>query len=62
MCQSSVYAVNSGRQDLLLGEVTRLEIDGENVTVEPLFGEAVLLKARIKEIDLAQQRIVVERL
>ena len=62
MCQSSVYAVNSGRQDLLLGEVTRVEIDGENVTVEPLFGEAVLLKARIKEIDLTQQRIVVERL
>jgi len=62
MCQSNVYAVDSGRQELLLEDVARLEIEGDEVTIEPLFGEQVSFSARIKEIDLVKQRIVVERI
>ena len=62
MCQSNVYAIDSGRQELLLEEVARLEIEGDEVTIEPLFGEPISLTARIKEIDLMKHRIVVERI
>ena len=62
MCQSNVYAIDSGRQELLLEEVVRLEIEGDEVTIEPLFGEPFSLAARIKEIDLMKHRIVVERI
>ncbi len=62
MCQSNVYAIDSGRQKLLLEDVVRLEIEGEEVTIEPLFGEVVSLTARIKKIDLMKHRIVVERI
>ena len=62
MCQSNVYAIDNGQQELLLEDVVRLEIKGEEVTIEPLFGEAVSLTARIKEIDLMKHRIVVERI
>ncbi len=62
MCQSSVYAIDSGQQKLLAEDVTRVEIDGDDITIEALFGEAVSLRARIKGIDLTKQRILVERI
>ncbi len=62
MCQSKVYAIDGGQPDLLVEEVTRVAMDGDEVTVEALFGEAVSFRGRIKEIDLTKQRIVVERI
>ena len=62
MCQSSLYAIDSGRQELLLEEVARLKIEGDEVTIEPLVGATVSLAARVTEIDLMKHRIVVERI
>ena len=62
MCQSSIYVIDSGRQELLLDEVARVEIEGNEVIMEPLFGERISLTARIKEIDLMKHRILVERI
>ena len=60
MCQANLYSDDSERQKLLLEDVARLEIKGNEVAIQPLFGEAVSLSARIKEIDLMKHRIVVE--
>ena len=62
MCQSNVYVIDSEQQKLLLEEAVRLEIEGDEVIIEPLFGEPVSLSARIKEIDLMKHRIVVEKI
>ena len=62
MCQSSIYAIDTGRQELILEEVARVEIQGDSITMERLFGERVSLSARIKEIDLMKHRILVERI
>ncbi len=62
MCQSNIYAIDGRQQELLLEEVARVEIEGDRIIVEPLFGERVSLTARIKEIDLMKHRIVVEKI
>ena len=62
MCQSNIYAIDTGRQELILEEVARVEIQGDSITMERLFGERVSLTARIKEIDLMKHRILVERI
>ena len=62
MCQSSIYAIDSGQEELLLEEVARVEIEGDEITMEPLFGQRVSLNARIKEIDLMKHRILLERI
>ncbi len=62
MCQSDVYATESGQQELILEDVARVQIEGNEVTIEPLFGEQISLCARIKEINLMKHRIVVERI
>ncbi len=62
MCQSNIYAIDTGRQELILEEVARVEIQGDSITMERLFGERVSLTARVKEIDLMKHRILVERI
>ena len=61
MCQSSIYTIDSGHQELLLEDVARVEIEGAEIIMEPLFGERVSITARIKEIDLMKHRILLER-
>ena len=62
MCQSNLFAIDNGRQELLLEDVARVQTQGEQLTIEPIFGEPIILRARIKDIDLMKHRIVVERI
>jgi len=61
VCQSSVYIVDEGQEQLLLEEVALLEVKGDQVTLKTLFDEPASLLARVKEIDLVKHRIVLER-
>ena len=61
MCQSNVFAIDNGREELLMEEVAGLEIDGGKITMRSLFGEPLSVLARIKEIDLIKNRIVLEK-
>jgi predicted RNA-binding protein len=62
MCQSNVYAIEGGTERLLMEEVTAVVVDGDNVELTTLFGESLVLRARIKEVDLVKNRIVLERI
>ena len=61
MCQSNVFAIENDREELLMEEVAGLDIDGEKITMRSLFGEPLSVLARIKEIDLIKNRIVIEK-
>ena len=61
MCQSSVYILDKGQEELVLEEVAWVEVDGNQMTMKSLFGEPTFLFARIKEIDLMKHRIVLEK-
>lgn len=62
MCQSSVYAVVGETEELLLEEVVALAVEGERVAIRTLFGEPLSLRARVREIDLTRNRILLERI
>ena len=40
MCQSSVYTLEKGQEELVLEEVVWVEVDGNRVTLKSLFGGA----------------------
>ena len=61
MCQSDVFAIENGQEKLLMEEVADLDIDGDRITMRSLFGEPLSVLARIKEIDLIKNRIVLEK-
>lgn len=62
MCQSSVYAVAGDTAELLLEEVVALAVEGERVAIRTLFGGGLSLRARVREIDLTRNRILLERI
>lgn len=61
MCQSNAYLLDGGREELILEDVALVEVGGDLVKMRTLFGEPVSLRARIREIDLTKNRIVLEK-
>ncbi len=63
MCEANVYISRDGLEELLMESVDRI-IPGEdqNILLENIFGERRLVKARIKEMELVQHRIVLEEI
>ena len=61
MCQSDVYTIEEGQEELVLENVALLRVDGDQVAMRTLFGEPLSLAARIKEIDLLRNRILLEK-
>ena len=62
MCQTNVYAVHGQGLELVLEDVTSVVVEGTEVLISNLFGEQVRLCARIKEVNLIDQRVLVEKL
>jgi len=61
MCQSTAFALTDDGEELLLEDVARVDVDGNTVRLQTLFGKPVCLPGRIVEIDLMKHRILLER-
>lgn len=61
MCQSNVYTLDNGREELLMEEVAAVAVAGNQVRLRSLFGEPLSIPARIIEVDLVKNRIVLEK-
>jgi len=62
MCESKVYLVTAGRQELVLEDVTSIRPEGDGYELVTLFGEQAHVRGRLKEIDLLKHRVVLESL
>ncbi len=62
MCEASVYLVKGGREELVLEDVAILRPERDELYLQNLFGEEKRMKARIKEMNLIDHKIVLEEL
>ncbi len=62
MCLSKAYVERDGNRELLMEEVTSLEIDGGKLLLKTLFGEQREIRADIKEINFLTHVLVLENL
>ncbi|MBW1997075.1 MAG: CooT family nickel-binding protein [Deltaproteobacteria bacterium] len=62
MCESSVYLLKDGKEELVLESVDRLESRDDQVRVMDIFGEEKRLKARVKSLSLINHKIILEPL
>ena len=60
MCEANAYLVNGDREELFIESVDVLRPEGENIYIRDIFGGQRWIKARIKEMNLVQHRIVLE--
>lgn len=52
MCQTAVYLVHEGKEELVLQDVVNITPEGATLKLVNLFGEEKVVEGRIRQIDL----------
>ena len=60
MCEANAYLVKDGKEELVLEDLMVLRPEGEDLYLQNIFGEQKKIKARIKELNLIDHRILLE--
>lgn len=58
MCETHAYILDEGRETLLMDSVILLQPEGSKIYLRNLLGKEKTIKARIKEINFLDHRLV----
>jgi len=61
MCQSNAYLVQDDEEELLLEDVILIEPEGNKMRLTSLFGEKILVDAKVKAVDLLHHKVILEK-
>ena len=59
MCQTAVYLLSGGKEELVLQDVVNITPSGATLRLVNLFGEEKVVEGRIQQIDLLSHRITI---
>jgi predicted RNA-binding protein len=62
VCDTTAFVVRSGAEEMILENVDRVELEGDEVTLTNIFGEQQTLSARLRLIDNNEGKLVFEPL
>jgi len=62
MCEANVYLLKDGKEELILKEADIVRPEEDGLFIKSIFGEQKTIKARIKEINLVNHKIVIEKI
>ncbi len=62
MCEANAYLVKEGKEVVVFEDVSILRSERDELYLQNLFGEQKRMKARIKEINLIDHKILLEEL
>jgi predicted RNA-binding protein len=60
MCESNVYLLKEGKEELVLEDISILRPEKDELYLQNIFGEQKKIRARIKELNLIDHRIILE--
>jgi predicted RNA-binding protein len=62
MCEANVYLVDEkGEEKLIFESVDKITPNGSGLCLENIFSQRKYIKAKIKEVSLANLRVTLER-
>ena len=62
MCLSKAYVERNGDRQLLMEEIASVDIDGDRLLFNTLFGEQKEIGANIREIDFMTHSILLDNI
>jgi len=62
MCEANAYLLKEGKEELILEDISVLRPEKEELYLQNIFGEQKRIKARIREMNLLDHRIVLEEI
>jgi len=60
MCESKVFLIKNGKEELIMEDVTRIEVDGDKLTIYGILGDKKELNGKVVLMDLIGHKIVLE--
>jgi predicted RNA-binding protein len=60
MCESSVYVLKEGKEELVLESLDLLENKGGQIKMVSMYGEERIIKAKVKSLSLVDHKIILE--
>ncbi len=60
MCEAAVFLVTQGAEKEVMKEVSTLEVMDDRLFLSDILGERMELKARIKNIDFLEHKVILE--
>ena len=60
MCEAHAYILKEEKEELLLENVDRLEVDEDEVRLINIFGEQKIVKAKIRSYNNRESKILLE--
>jgi len=60
MCEANAYLVKEGKEELILEDISILRTEESGLYLQNIFGEQKRIKARVKEMNLIDHRIILE--
>lgn len=58
MCESNAYLIKDGSEKVIMESVDIVRPEDDGIYLENIFGERLKIKARIKEMNLVNHRIL----
>ncbi len=62
MCEANAYIVKEGKEELVLEDIALLRPEEEGLYLQNIFGEQKRVKARIREMNLLDHRIILQEI
>ena len=60
MCEAAVFLVTQGAEKEVMKEVSTVEVMDDRLFLSDILGERMELKARIKNIDFLEHKVILE--
>ncbi len=62
MCEANAYLIKEGKEELILEDLSLLRPEDGELYLQNIFGEQRRIKAKIKEMNLLDHRILLEEI
>ncbi|WP_366922609.1 CooT family nickel-binding protein [Metallumcola ferriviriculae] len=60
MCEANAYLLKNGKEELLMEKIDKLVPHEGGFMLENIFGQRKFIKAKIKEMELVDHKIILE--
>jgi predicted RNA-binding protein len=61
MCEANAYLYEKDHEELIMDSVDKVTMKDGEIYLEDIFGQRKILNARIKELQLVDHKIILER-
>jgi hypothetical protein len=61
MCELTAILADGNKKEILMKDVIRLEVNGDEIVITGIFGDIMTVHGIIKSVDIAKQEVLIKK-